>query len=113
MRSRFAAFVRGEHTYLFRTLHADHDDHPAGAAALAAQLTKNAKRTRYDALIVLEHDGADADEIARVLFHVTMRLDGRDASFARNTRASPTTEPAGATLAGRHRALRAERARGR
>jgi SEC-C motif-containing protein len=82
MRSRFAAFVRGEHAYLFRTLHHDHEDHAPGEEALRAQLAKNAKRTRYDALRVLDRDGPDADGIARVLFHVTMRIDGRDASFA-------------------------------
>ena len=27
MRSRYAAFVRGEHRYLFRTLHPEHEDH--------------------------------------------------------------------------------------
>ena len=82
MRSRFSAFVRGKHAYLFRTLHPDHDDHAGGRDAWTAQLAKNAKRTRYDSLLVLDHDGPDADGIARVLFHVTMRLDGKDASFA-------------------------------
>jgi len=82
MRSRYCAFVRGEHPYLFRTLHRDHDDHAAGRDAWTAQLGKSAKRTRYDALLVLDHDGPDADGIARVLFHVTMRVDGKDASFA-------------------------------
>ena len=82
MRSRYAAFVRGEHAYLFRTLHPDHDDHAAGAKALAIQLARNAKRTRYEALVILDRDGPDADGVARVLFHVTMRLDARSASFA-------------------------------
>jgi SEC-C motif-containing protein len=82
MRSRFCAFVRGEHAYLFRTLHPDHDDRAAGQKALIATLAKNAKRTRYEALRILDRDGPDADGIARVLFHVTMRLDGKDASFA-------------------------------
>lgn len=82
MRSRFSAFALGEHTYLFRTLHPDHDDHAAGQAALVAQLARNAKRTRYDVLRILDRDGPDADGIARVLFHVTMRSGGNDASFA-------------------------------
>ncbi len=82
MRSRFAAFVRGEHAYLFRTLHHDHEDHARGARALADQLTRSAKRTRYRSLAILDRDGPDADGIARVLFHVTMTMDGEDASFA-------------------------------
>jgi uncharacterized protein YchJ len=82
MRSRFAAFVRGEHAHLFRTLHPDHEDHAHGARALAEPLAKSAKRTRYRSLAILDRDGPDADGIARVLFHVTMTLDGKDASFA-------------------------------
>lgn len=82
MRSRFSAFVRGEHAYLFRTLHPDHDDHAAGERALRAELARGARRNRYDTLVVIDRDGPDADGIARVLFHVTMRRDGRDASFA-------------------------------
>jgi SEC-C motif-containing protein len=82
MRSRYAAFALAEHAYLFRTLHPDHDDHARGESALSAQLAKNAKRIRYDALAILDRDGPDADGIARVLFHVTMRVEGKDASFA-------------------------------
>jgi SEC-C motif-containing protein len=82
MRSRYAAFVRGDHAYLFRTLHREHEDHAAGAEAYRVQLARAAKRTRYDGLRVLDHDGPDADGIARVLFHVTMRFEFRDASFA-------------------------------
>ncbi len=81
MRSRYSAFVRGEHAYLFRTLHPDHDHHAAGAVALAKSLARSAKQTRYEALRVLDHDGPDADGISRVLFHVTMKSRGEDASF--------------------------------
>lgn len=82
MRSRFAAFARGELSYLFRTLHPDHDDHPQGEAAWVRAAAQSGKRARYDALAILDRDGPDADGTARVLFHVTMRFDGRDASFA-------------------------------
>ncbi len=81
MRSRYTAFARGEHAYLFRTLHADHDDHARGEKVLTTQLVKSAKRTRYEALSILDHEGPDADGIARVLFHVSMRVEGKDASF--------------------------------
>lgn len=82
MRSRYAAFSLGEHGYLFRTLHPSHDDHARGERALVEELARGAKRNRYDALRVLDRDGPDQDGIARVLFHVTMRRDGKDASFA-------------------------------
>jgi SEC-C motif-containing protein len=81
MRSRYAAYVRGEHAYLFRTLHPDHDDHAAGAAAHAKSLGTHGKNNRYEALRVLDHDGPDADGIARVLFHVKMKQSGKDTSF--------------------------------
>ena len=61
MRSRYSAYVRGEH---------------------ASTLATHAKRLRYEALRVLDRDGPDADGIARVLFHVRMKQSGKDASFA-------------------------------
>jgi SEC-C motif domain protein len=81
MRSRFSAFALGEHAYLHRTLHPDHDDHAAGAAALAKTLAKGAKSARYEALRIFDRDGPDEDGIARVLFHVKMKQSGRDTSF--------------------------------
>jgi SEC-C motif-containing protein len=81
MRSRYAAFVRGESAYLHRTLHPDHEDHARGATALAASMAKHARATRYEALRILDRDGPDRDGIARVLFHVTMKIAGKDASF--------------------------------
>ena len=81
MRSRFSAFVLGAHAYLHRTLHPDHEDHAQGAAALAKTLGAHARRAKYQALQIFDVDGPDADGTARVLFQVTMRLDGRDASF--------------------------------
>lgn len=81
MRSRYAAFVRGEHDYLFRTLHPEHDDHALGARALRDRLEKNAKRTRYHRLEVLDHAPPDADGVARVLFSATVKYDGKEASF--------------------------------
>lgn len=111
MRSRYSAFARGEHGYLFRTLHPDHDDHARGEKALTTQLAKNAKRTRYDALVILDGDGPDADGIARVLFHVTMRLDGKDASFAELS--SFARDGIGwRYVGGTNRSVRIERARG-
>lgn len=81
MRSRYAAYVRGAHDYLFRTLHPEHDDHAAGPKAHRARLEKSAKRTRYHGLAVLDADGPDASGVARVLFSASVKYDGKDASF--------------------------------
>ena len=81
MRTRYAAFVRCEHDYLFRTLHPQHDDHALGVRALRERLEKNAKRTRYHALAILDDAPPDADGVARVLFSATVKHDGKDASF--------------------------------
>ena len=81
VRSRYSAFVRGEHAYLYRTLHVDHEDHAGGAAAFGVQLARAAKRTRYEGLRVLDREGPDFDGVARVLFHVAMRFEWRDSSF--------------------------------
>lgn len=111
MRSRYAAFVRGDHAHLFRTLHPDHDDHAAGASALALALARNAKRTRYEALRILDREAPDADGIARVLFHVTMRIDARPASFAELS--SFAHDGSGwRYVGGQTRAMPPERARG-
>ena len=54
MRSRDAAFVLGEHRYLFRTLHPEHEDHALGEKALRLRLEKTAKKTRYHGLGILD-----------------------------------------------------------
>lgn len=81
MRSRYTAFALGEHGYLFRTLHPEHEDHALGERALRARVTKAAKRTRYHGLSVLDADGPDLNGVARVLFSATLKHDGKDASF--------------------------------
>lgn len=81
MRSRFSAFALGDYAYLFRTLHADHEDHARGHAAFAESAAKSGRQTRYDALRVLDRDGPDVDGVARVLFHAAVKRSGKDASF--------------------------------
>lgn len=82
MRARYAAFVRGEHAFLWRTLHRDHEER-AGATerAFRERLAVHAKRARYRSLRVIDRDGPDADGIWRVLFHVQVSVAGKDASF--------------------------------
>ncbi|UJR85719.1 YchJ family protein [Sandaracinus amylolyticus] len=81
MRARYAAFARGEHRFLHRTLHRDHEDRARPERDFVASLEKHAKRARYRGLRILDHDGPDADGIARVLFAVDVLVAGRDASF--------------------------------
>lgn len=81
MRARYAAFARGEHRFLYRTLHPDHDDRARTERAFLDGLAKHAKRARYRSLRILDRDGPDADGIARVLFAVDVAVAGRDASF--------------------------------
>ncbi len=83
MRSRFSAFVLKRSGYLYRTLHPQHDDHGQGEAAFTRRLTKHlADRIVYQRLDVLDHQGADADGIHRVLFVAHVKRRGRDVSFA-------------------------------
>lgn len=82
MRARYTAFVRGDHAFLWRTLHRDHDDRARGTEReLRVRLAQHARRARYRGLAVLDRDGPDADGTWRVLFHVQVALAGRDASF--------------------------------
>lgn len=82
MRSRYTAFVRGHHAHLLRTLHPEHEDRRLPTRVLRERLEKQAKRARYHRLLVLDHDGPDAQGLHRVLFRVSMKLAGADASFA-------------------------------
>lgn len=81
VRARFSAFARGEHRFLFRTLHPDHDDRGRSERAFVEALAKHARRARYRALRIVDRDGPDADGVARVLFAVDVAVAGRDASF--------------------------------
>lgn len=81
VRARFAAFARGEHAFLYRTLHADHDDRARPERSFREALAKSARRARYRALRILDRDGPDADGTWRVLFSVSAAIAGRDASF--------------------------------
>jgi SEC-C motif-containing protein len=75
MRSRFAAYARGDVEYLWRTLHSDHEDR----AAPREQFVRTAKHAcatyKYMRLRIVE---ACADE---VLFRASVFEKGRDISF--------------------------------
>lgn len=82
MRSRYTAFVRGDHAHLVRTLHPSHEDRALRPRDLKERLVKHGKRARYHGLAILDQEGPDAQGIHRVLFRVSMMLAGADTSFA-------------------------------
>ncbi|MEM1413997.1 MAG: YchJ family metal-binding protein [Myxococcota bacterium] len=82
MRSRYAAFAKGELAYLWRTLHPDHEDRSEDEGAWAERLRGALRAQRYRRLRVLDERGPDASGAAEVLFHVTMSRGRKDLSFA-------------------------------
>lgn len=80
VRARYSAFVRGEAEFLWRTLHSDHDDRDGEFDAFAARVGRT-NTVEYRKLTILDDDGPDDEGVARVLFHVAARMDGKDASF--------------------------------
>lgn len=84
MRSRYAAFALGEAEYLWRTLHADHEDR-ARPRELVVPALADARRTlRYMGLAILDarEDGGEAE----VLFSATIFERGHDRSFVELSR---------------------------
>lgn len=81
MRSRYAAFAKKEVDYLWRTLHADHDDRARDKAAALRDLRDACTTHRYMGLRVLETRAPDADGVARVLFAAKVFQRGRELSF--------------------------------
>lgn len=81
MRSRYAAFARGEVEYLWRTLHPEHPDAQAPESIVKASIRESAQANRYTGLAILDARDADADGIAKVLFHARVFQKGRERSF--------------------------------
>lgn len=81
MRSRFAAFARGEVAYLWKTLHPDHPLRASPEREAVASLRRAAETNRYQSLAILDAQGPDADGVARVLFRAGVFSKGRDLGF--------------------------------
>ena len=79
MRSRYAAFARGEAEYLVRTMHEDHPDLAQPRAELLRSLRAARERLRYPSLAILasRHEGTTGE----VLFAAGLVEAGRDCSF--------------------------------
>jgi SEC-C motif-containing protein len=87
MRSRYAAFVRKDAGYLWRTLHPDHDDRGAGEAEYVSSLRKSFPLVHYKSLLIVDRRAPDAEGVALVLFaaFLTMKKGG-DRSFVELSR---------------------------
>jgi SEC-C motif-containing protein len=81
MRSRYAAFATKNVDYLWRTLHADHDDRARPEAQVRRELRDACSANRYLGLRVLDAQEPDSEGVARVLFAVRVFHRGRDVSF--------------------------------
>jgi SEC-C motif-containing protein len=75
MRSRFAAFARGDVEYLWRTLDAEHEDRAHPREEALAALRDAARRHKYMGLTILDAEGE------RVLFLARVFERGADRSF--------------------------------
>lgn len=81
MRSRYAAFARGEVAYLWATLDEAHPDRARPRSAVVAALRDITTRRRFPGLVVLDRAAPNADGVARVLFHARVFEKGHDHSF--------------------------------
>lgn len=81
MRSRFAAFAKKEAAYLYRTLHAEHEDRAVDEATMVKLLRATASEHRYAGLAILDRAGPDADGVAQVLFLARVFHRSTDRSF--------------------------------
>lgn len=75
MRARFSAFATGEVSFLWKTLHADHDDRARKEADVLRDLREACRTLRYMGLEILER------QPGRVLFRVKVFERGKDRSF--------------------------------
>lgn len=81
MRSRYAAFARGEVAYLWATLDEAHPDRSKPRAVVLATLREVTNSRRFPGLDVVDHAAPDHHGVARVLFHARVFEKGRDLSF--------------------------------
>jgi SEC-C motif-containing protein len=87
MRSRFAAYVRHDWAYLWRTLHADHVDKIDQVyAAWVEHVAASTAPLQFRKLLVIATAPVDRDGFAHVLFHVDVRAGKNNRSFAEHSR---------------------------
>ena len=80
MRSRFAAYARGDAEYLWRTLHPDHEDRGRPRDEVMRELRDASRGYRYVRLAILAADGEN------VTFRAGVFQKGADRSFVERSR---------------------------
>ena len=80
MRSRFAAFARGDAEYLWRTLHPEHEDRARPRDEVLGELREASRAYRYVRLEILEAEGD------HVTFRAGVFQKGADRSFVERSR---------------------------
>lgn len=86
MRSRYAAFALKDLDYLWRTLAPGHVDKARPEAEVKRELRESATRFKYPGLSILDAEGGEPSQPARVLFHARVFEKGRDMSFVEASR---------------------------
>lgn len=82
MRSRYAAFVKRDIAYLYRTLHPSHDDRALSLEDFTRKMKSHfAAGFAYVGLRILATTPPDANGIATVTFRVSVKQRGKDVSF--------------------------------
>ncbi|MBK9263314.1 MAG: hypothetical protein IPM54_26365 [Polyangiaceae bacterium] len=81
MRSRFAAYANKLAPYLYRTIHAEHEDKKRPEAEVMREIRDAASTLRFMRLGVLDEQDADQHGIARVLFFARVFEKGQNRSF--------------------------------
>lgn len=82
MRSRFSAFAKKKATYLWHTLHKDHDERARDPHVFLAYMKTGLAGLVYKSLDILDTRPPDHEGVARVLFYATVLNDKKDLSFA-------------------------------
>jgi SEC-C motif-containing protein len=81
MRSRYAAYAKRQAPYIYRTLHADHEDRARSEVELMREIRDATSNLRFMGLQVLDRRAPDERGIARVLFAARVFEKGQNRSF--------------------------------
>lgn len=81
MRSRYAAYANKLAPYIYRTIHAEHDDRRRPEADVLREIREAVSTLRFMQLHVLDREDPNAEGLARVLFYARVFEKGQNRSF--------------------------------
>lgn len=81
MRSRFAAYANKLAPYIYRTLHANHDDRNRPEAEVLREIRDATSTLRFMHLAILDREAPNEEGLARVLFYARVFEKGQNRSF--------------------------------